>query len=415
MLLLAITSSCKKEENPVPAMREKGRLSIRIGLFIQAGAVASLLKSTNAVEDLRVEIYDIGGTEVMVFERAADMPDQVELDAGSYYVVAHSNNSLPAAFENPYYYGRSEDFTLAGNGEETAVVNCELANTMITVVYSDNVVNNFTDYYTVVKTGADSLVYGASETRAGYFAPASLSVYACLTWDRGGTPAVKVLSGTIGNALARRHYEINVDALPDNGSSAISIVLDETVDSTQVIALQEGGMETGEGIPAGGLIISEIMANPAALADNEGEWLEVYNTLSYAVDLQNLVIRRDEADGHVISASVVLDPGGFCVLARSETAVDVACYVYGSSITLTNTSAQLSISNYGSDGIDGSEIFSVTYGGTGFSVPTGASLSLNPLHMNAADAQSGDWWCAAGSAYGAGDLGTPGGANDDCE
>jgi len=415
MLLLAITSSCKKEDTPDPATREKGRLTIEIGLFIHVNAVHNPLKSTRAVEDFRVEIRHTDGTVVLAYERVSDMPASIELDAGTYYVVVHSNNSLPAAFENPYYYGRSDDFTLAGNTEQTVVVNCELANTMVTVAWSDNVRNNFTDYYAVVKAGADSLVFGRSEIRAGYFTPASLSVYASLAWDKGGTPAVKVLTGTIDNAQARRHYEIRVDALPGSGSSAIRIILDESVDSTQVVSLQENGTLPGGAIPSGGLIISEIMANPGAMADNGGEWMEVYNTLSYAVNLQNLVISRDAVDSHLISESIALSPGNYYVLARTDTAVSGTSYVYGSSISLTNTSATLSISNYGTNGSDGSVIFSVTYGGTGFSVPTGATLSLNPLHLNASDAHSGSWWCTATSAYSTGDLGTPGVVNDRCE
>jgi hypothetical protein len=415
LLLLAITSSCKKEETPDPASREKGRLKIEIGLFIHVNPVSNLLKSTQAVEDFRVEICRSDGTVVITYQKASDMPAWTDLDAGTYYVVAHSNNRLPAAFENPYYYGRSDNFTLTVNGEQTVVVNCELANTMVTVVYTDNVKNNFTDYYTVVKAGADSLVFGRTETRAGFFEPASLSVFAGLTWNKAGTPAVKVLTGTINNAQACRHYEIRVDALPDNGSSAIRIVLDESIDSTQVISLQENGTVPGGTIPSGGIIISEIMANPAAMADNGGEWMEVCNTLSYAVNLQNLVIRRDGADSHVINKSIALDPGKYYVLARTDTAVNGTKYVYGSSISLTNTSATLSISNYGTNGSDGIVIFSVTYGGTGFSVPTGASLSLNPLHLNATDAQSGTWWCTATSTYNTGDLGTPGTVNDRCD
>ncbi len=398
----------------MPAGSKKGRLTIEIGLFIHVSAVNNPLKSTRAVEDFRVEIRRPDGTVVQAYGKASDMPASVELDPGTYHVVAHSDNRLPAAFDNPFYYGRSADFTVIANSEQTVLVNCELANTMVTVVWSDNVRNNFTAYRTVVKTGNDSLVFGSAETRAGYFEPASLSVVARLTYDKGGMPAEKVLTGSITNAQARRHYEIRVDALPDNNSSAIRIILDESVDSTQVIALREGG-EIPEGdIPAGGLIITEIMANPAAMADNAGEWLEVYNTLSYAVSLHNLVIRRDAADSHVITGSVELGPGGYYVLARTDSAVNTASYVYGSGISLTNSTATLSISNYGTDGTDGSVIFSVTYGVTGFSVPTGASLSLNPLHLNAADAQSGAWWCPATSAYGTGDLGTPGLANDNC-
>jgi Domain of unknown function (DUF4493)/Lamin Tail Domain len=294
------------------------------------------------------------------------------------------------------------------------VVNCELANSMVTVSYSDNVKNNFTDYYTVVKEGTDSLVYGRSEIRAGFFEPAVLTVRAVLTWNQGGTPAVKVLTGIINKAEACRHYDIRVDALPGGSAASIQIILDETLDTTIIVNLQEGGAIPEGTIPYGGIIFSEIMANPAALADNEGEWMEVTNTLSHAVNLQHLVIRRDAANSHTISESIVLEPGGYYVLARTASAVSGSPYIYGSSITLTNTTAQLSISNYGTDGTDGGLIFSVIYGGTGFAVPTGASLSLNPLHLNASDAQSGSNWCTATSAYSTGDLGTPGKVNDSC-
>lgn len=416
MLSVAITSSCNKEETPVPARPGKGLVKIEIGLFIHVSAINNPLKSTQAAEDFRVEIYKTDDMLALAFERASDMPEQVELDAGDYYVVAHSDNRLPAAFENPYYYGRTEDFTLAGNGEQTVVVNCELANTMVTVVYSDNIKNNFTEYYAAVKAGDDSLVFGSAETRAGFFEPATLGVRAVLTYNNGGTAVVKVLTGTIDNAQACRHYEIRVDALPDNGRTAIQIIVDESVDATEIVSLQDDGMVPAGTIPYGGLIFSEIMADPAALADIEGEWMEVYNTLSCAVDLQNLVIRRGEADSHVIGSSVILEPGQYGVLARTAAAVAEPDYVYGSSVSLTNSgSVQISISNYGTDGTDGSLIFAVTYGGAGFSVPAGASLSLNPLHLNAADAQSGSWWCAATSAYSTGDLGTPGVVNDGCE
>jgi hypothetical protein len=414
MLLLAMTNSCKKDDEILPDA-VKGRLKIEIGLFIHVNESNSALKSTQGVEDFRVEICLTDGTVVQVYEKASAMPARVELETGTYYVVAHSNNNLPAAFENPYYYGRSENFTITGNGEQSVVVNCELANSMVTVVYSDNVKNNFTGYYTVVKAVNDSLIFGMTENRAGYFQPASLTVRAVLTNIAGGIPVTKVLNGTISQAQACRHYEIRVDATPDNGSSSIRVNLDSIADTTIIVTLHDDSPVQSGDIPAGGIIISEIMANPDALADNTGEWMELYNTLSYAVNLHHLVIRRDAANSHVISESVNLEPGHYYVLARTATAVSGTSYVYGSSITLTNTTAQLSIANYGTNGSDGTVIFSVTYGGTGFLVPTGASLSLNPLHLNATDALSGSWWCTATSAYSTGDLGTPGSANDSCE
>jgi hypothetical protein len=414
MLSGAILCSCKKDEMPEPEGKGKGRLKIEIGLFVQVNEISNSLKSTQSVDNFIVEIYKSDGVLYKAYSRAADMPDLIELPAGVYYVTAHSGNRLPAAFENPYYYGKTANFTIGNNEQKTVVVNCELANCVVTVVYSAQVKSNFNKYEAVIKKEADSLVFSSAETRAGYFEPGNLSIKATLSYLKGSIPATKILTGTISNAQPKKHYEIRVDAVPDNNGAVIQIKLDESVDSTEIIALNEDVEVLSGPVPEGGLIISEIMANPAALDDAAGEWFEIYNALQQAVNLQNLVIRRDEANIHIISEPIILLPGHYYALARSAGAFDGEKYVYGSSITLSNTSARLSISNYGTNGADGSEIFAVTYGGSGFSVPNGASLSLNPLHMNATDAQSGNWWCIATSAYNTADYGTPGKTNDNC-
>jgi len=414
VLLSAIICSCKKDDLPEPDGKGKGRLKIEIGLFVHVNEISSSLKSTQSVENFRVEIYKTDGMLFMAYDKASEMPEFIELPAGDYYVAAHSGNRQPAAFDNPYYYGKTENFTIGDNDQKTIVVNCELANCVVSVVYSDQVKSSFNEYHAVIKRGDDSLVFSSDETRAGYFEPGNLNIKAVLNYLKGNIPVAKVLTGTISNAQPKRHYEIRVDAVPDNSGAGIQIKLDDSVDSTEVIALNDNVDVLSGPVPEGGLIISEIMANPVAMDDATGEWFEIYNTLQQAVNLKNLVIRRDDANVHVISESVILLPGHYFALARNAGAFEGTKYVYGSSITLTNTSASLSISNYGTNGSDGTIIFSVTYGDSGFAVPNGASLSLNPLHLNAADAQSGSWWCVATSAYNTGDYGTPGKENDSC-
>jgi len=52
--------------------------------------------------------------------------------------------------------------------------------------------------------------------------------------------------------------------------------------------------------------------------------------------------------------------------------------------------------------------------GVSFPDPEGASMALDPAHLDAGDNDDGSSWCEASSAYGEGDLGTPGAANDAC-
>src|SRR5262245_34251799 len=62
--------------------------------------------------------------------------------------------------------------------------------------------------------------------------------------------------------------------------------------------------------------ISEIMANPRAVQDERGEWIELHNLEPKPVDLRGWMIRSQNDRGVTIDRSVVIPPGGFAVLAR---------------------------------------------------------------------------------------------------
>ena len=224
-LMMIISISCKKDEiNP---NRETGYLQVSIGMSIHINDVGSKLKSMLQTEDFKVTIYQADGTEVMSFESASDMPDTIELEIGSYYVEAHSDNNLPAAFENPYYRGVSNVFAISSNIQQSVLVNCELANTIVTVAYSENVKNSFVDYTATVSTELDSLVFSKDETRMGYFQTLPFEIMVELTYlNPDGSDTSKMLSGNIPDPLSNRHYEILIDASIDEGMATFQILLD---------------------------------------------------------------------------------------------------------------------------------------------------------------------------------------------
>ena len=338
------------------------------------------MKSLQQTEDFKVTIYTADGTEAMSFESASDMPDTIELETGNYYVEAHSDNNLPAAFENPYYLGVSNVFTINNNIQHSVLVNCELANTIVTVIYSDNVVNSFSDYTATVSSELGSLVFTGNETRMGYFKTLPLEITAELTYlNPDGSDVAKKLSGSIPEPLPNRHYEILIDASIDGGLATFQIQMDssevvmELVEITDIPNTPQNGA-----IGSGELLITEIMPNPSALSDTEGEWFEIYNNSDRVINLQNLILGRDDVNRHTITESIDLSPGSYMVFERTDLATGVSGYTYGSGILLPNTGAVLSIFNEGTETEPGAMIFSVDYGGTDFSIVSGASTSLSP-------------------------------------
>lgn len=69
----------------------------------------------------------------------------------------------------------------------------------------------------------------------------------------------------------------------------------------------------------GDLIITEYMANPQDVPNDQGEYIEVFNPTSYPVSLYGCVL-QDASDLSVtVDQSIWLNPGDFAVLGRSKT------------------------------------------------------------------------------------------------
>ena len=155
------------------------------------------------------------------------------------------------------------------------------------------------------------------------------------------------------------------------------------------------------------LVINEIMFNPAAVSDTNGEWMEIYNP-GAALDLLNYAL-ADGGGSYTIPSSLVIPAGGYLVFGRNaDTAVNGGVPVdmaYGTSLYFGNTGEPLSIL-----APDGSLQDRVDYGAAGFPTAVGASICFTGSGDNADGA---NWFAASdlGIAYGAGDFGTPGAAN----
>jgi hypothetical protein len=408
--------SCQKEE--AESQAKKGTLHIDVGLYLEVNELNSALKSTQQTEDFKVNIYRADGTVAIAYENALEMPASIELETGDYYVEAHSDNDLPAAFNNPFYYGVSENFSIVSNAQQSVVVTCELANTMVSVLYSSNLTSNFTDYSTTVSTQLGSLVFVRDELRIGYFQTSPLDIAVDLSYQKpDGSLVNKTLSGSISDPLPNRHYEIHVDASIDEGMATFQILLDESEVLVEVVDVSDNSTITPIGaIGYGELLITELMYNPSALSDAEGEWVEIYNNSDQVINLQNLVLERDDINRLTIPDPIDLAPGAYFVFARTDQATDASNYYnYGSGILLPNTGAVLSILNEGDLSNPGALIFSLDYGAAGFPDGSGASIGLSPNLLNASDAVKGTSWCISSSIYSTGDMGTPGMLNDNCQ
>ncbi len=165
------------------------------------------------------------------------------------------------------------------------------------------------------------------------------------------------------------------------------------------------------------VIITEIMKDPLAAGDTDGEWFEVYNTTRQSIDMGGWRIYDGGSNSFTIQGSFVVSPASFAVFCiNTDSAINgglhaATMYDWGSSgaFTLGNADDKIIMS------ADGVLIDSISYdSGTLWPDLTGASMGLADFSV---DNNAGENWTAAPVRQPAyvgndGDLGSPGTMGD---
>ncbi|ACY14966.1 lamin tail domain-containing protein [Haliangium ochraceum] len=165
----------------------------------------------------------------------------------------------------------------------------------------------------------------------------------------------------------------------------------------------EAGSPRAVRVPAAGTVrITEVMADPAAVADSEGEWIEL--RFDADADLNGLQLGKQPGQPLMTIASEDCLPvaaGDYAVLARSAPAA------LNGGLPRVDAVFDFGLVN------SGGSLFAAAGGATLDSIAHGAAQAGAATSL---DEDDGLRWCAAAddSAYGSGDRGTPGAANPAC-
>ena len=227
-------------------------------------------------------------------------------------------------------------------------------------------------------------------------------------------------NGDVGEELPAISNDYNVTGLSSNFEtfSRSNIWING---SNLVITLQFNGLTSAdEGIyidnititqssDVPNIIISEIMQNPSAVSDANGEWFELYNASSSTVNIDGWKIKDAGSENHTINNGGTLNiaANGFLVLGNnllSGSNGGYTCDYQYSSFSLGNTDDEVILTTPAD-----TEINKVVYdGGTNWPDPTGASMVFTGTSSDDNNAYAN--WTTATTAWSgsAGDKGSPG-------
>ena len=163
-------------------------------------------------------------------------------------------------------------------------------------------------------------------------------------------------------------------------------------------------------LSVGDVVITEIMSDPLALADYKGEWFELHNTTSSAIDLQGLVITGSGTESFTVTSSLSVEANGYVVFGVRNTVLGTSSVDY--------TYAYSGFKMYASDKItlkqtDGTVLDFVEFSPL-LPFPQTEGYAMSTSALTPSDNDSGYAWCLASTTFDTGDYGTPGSANPTC-
>ncbi len=164
----------------------------------------------------------------------------------------------------------------------------------------------------------------------------------------------------------------------------------------------------------GEVYITEFMYDPTAISDSNGEYIEIYNSTGNILALGDCEF-RDSSNTYDIPAGTNVAPNTYFTIASSSSpgfTPDLDDLSFG----LNNTGDTVAIWCPDTTGTL-AELDSVTYDdGPNFPDAQGVSVSLDGALTGALETlnDTGSNWCFGRTAFGSGDLGTPGAANPSC-
>ena len=154
-----------------------------------------------------------------------------------------------------------------------------------------------------------------------------------------------------------------------------------------------------------GIVITEVMANPASVSDSYGEWFEILNTTDSTIDMHGWSIKDLDSDEHQLlsdETTIPILPGEYFIFAKngdqSQNGGVNVDYVYNG-YSLSNSDDEVILLD-----ASGAIVDEVHYS-NGWPFSSGVAMELhNPLEDNSLIQN----WYASTISYGNGDIGSPG-------
>lgn len=230
--------SCS-EDNPWAGSEGEGGISLKLSASAEVRDAIPVMRSgDNLLEAPDASYFAISLTNIATEEKKSwptlsDFQNQKSFPVGSYTLSASYGSADEEGFDKPYFYGDSEVTVLDARTSEVEVL-AQLANSMVSVDYTENFRNYFKSYgVTIHSEGHSYIDFAAEETRPAFIAPGEVNIAVNVTNPSGKSATLQPAAFP---AQARHHYHITFDVTNSpKGDSQLQILFDDSIETEDVV------------------------------------------------------------------------------------------------------------------------------------------------------------------------------------
>ncbi len=235
VLLSFVLYSCQDEDLYLPETAGEGTLQLNVNVG-KENLINARSKAT-VTEAFQVSLLSQANDTVYQWSDRSEVPESISLRTGIYYVKVSSGTLASPAFDAVYYTGQSAFFEI-GDGQVAAVeVTARLANTKVSISFSDSLQKDFYDYFVRITDEDDHyLTFSKDEIRAGYFNGGNLTAYVRLSYvSPEGDSLFYEKTQRIEGAEANDHIHITIKANLHYGDGLFSVNTSDAVNKKEVV------------------------------------------------------------------------------------------------------------------------------------------------------------------------------------
>lgn len=235
--LMALAVGCS-DENPWATGNGEGRIAPRVLADAKVTDAIPLARAGLPYEVPTPEMFALtltgqDGAYSSSWESASDFPVDQNFKAGSYTLEASWGDENAEGFDCPWFYG-SADFNVREDETTEVEVTAALANTMVSIEYTDDFKNYFPEYSAQLHSEGGAYVeFEKGELRPAFVRPGKVSIIVSLTKQNGVSATFQPADFDV---KPQHHYHVTFDANKgQTGDLQLQIVFDESVVQEDVV------------------------------------------------------------------------------------------------------------------------------------------------------------------------------------